>query len=65
MGAEEYQQFMDYVLVFCLIPGILCSSMGSMPGDYIRIIIRFSRFQQGWDDLMNYLLEHPALHLLN
>lgn len=67
LGAEEYQQLMDYA------SGLLLNSPESYAvfyKQYARRLYRdyytfLPRFQQGWDDLMNYLLEHPsALHLL-
>lgn len=66
LGAEEYQQLMDYV------NHLMLNSQESyavfyeqyafqLYRDYYTII---PRFQHGWDDLINYLLEHPqALHL--
>ena len=66
LGAEEYQQLMDYV------NHLMLNSPESYAVFYEQYAFQLyrdyytllPRFQHGWDDLINYLLEHPqALHL--
>lgn len=66
LGADEYQQLMDYA------NHLMHNSPESYAVFYEQYAFRLyqdyytfiPRFQHGWDDLINYLLEHPqALHL--
>lgn len=66
LGAEEYQQLMDYA------NHLMLNSPESYAVFYEQYAFQLyqnyytliPRFQHGWDDLINYLLEHPqALHL--
>ncbi len=67
LEAEEYQQLLDYANHLMLNSpesyAIFYEQYASrLYRDYYTVI---PRFQQGWDDLINYLLEHPqTLHLL-
>lgn len=67
LEAKEYQQLMDYANHLRLNSpesyAIFYEQYAyRLYRDYYTVI---PRFQQGWDDLINYLLEHPqTLHLL-
>lgn len=67
LGADEYQQLIDYA------NHLMLNSPESYAVFYEQYAIQLyrdyytliPRFQHGWDDLINYLLEHPqALYLL-
>lgn len=67
LDREEYQQLMDYAThVMLKSPESYAvfydQYAGQLYRDYFTVI---PRFQQDWDNLINYLLEHPqTLHLL-